>query len=181
VSRNEGELDDLATTSNLSTEYHKKNVSIQAFTMESEIFRTKFKLLLSSLLILFIWQPSAPFSQEIETVSLKTYKQLSIPVPNQMDLTKISPGKGYQVADSEFILQFYYDGNDIYGVILKRDKKVSIFMHWCFFRSCDESPYDIKLKIASAWTPPYDQTFFNAKLPEKLNYRFQGLKFYTTH
>lgn len=147
--------------------------------MQPEISRYKYKLLLSFLLTLFIWQPSAPFSQEIENVSLKTYKQLSTPVPSHMDLTKISPGKGYQVTDSEFILQFYYDGNNTYGIILKRDKKVSIFMHWCFFRSCEESPYDIKFKIAAAWTPPYDQTFFNAKLPAKLNYKFQGLKFYT--
>jgi hypothetical protein len=147
--------------------------------MQSEISRTKFNLGLSFLLILFFCQPLAPFAQEIENVSLKTYKQLSTPVPNHMDLTKISPGKGYQVTDSEFILQFYYDGNDIYGIIFKRDKEVSIFIHWCFFRSCEESPYDIKLKIASAWVPPYDQTFFNAKLPEKLQYRFQGLKFYT--
>ncbi len=147
--------------------------------MQPEISRYKSKLLLLFLLILFIWQPPASFSQEIENVSLKTYKQLSIPVSKHLDLTKISPGKGYQVTDSEFILQFYYDGNDIYGIILKRDKEISIFMHWCFFRSCEESPYDIKLKIASAWTPPYDQTFFNAKLPENLSYRFQGLKFYT--
>lgn len=147
--------------------------------MESEISRYKFKLLLPFLLTLFIWQPASSISQEFENVSLKTYKQLSIPIQNPMDLTKISPGKGYQVTDSEFILQFFYDGNSIYGIILKRDKEVSIFMHWCFFRSCEESPYDIKTKIASARTPPYDQTFFNAKLPANLNYRFQGLKFYT--
>jgi hypothetical protein len=147
--------------------------------MQTEHSQVKFKLWLSFLLIFLILQPSRLFSQEIESISLKTYKQLSTPVPNHMDLTKISPGKGYQVTDPDFILQFYYDGNDIYGIILKRDKEVSIFMHWCFFRSCEESPYDIKLKIATAWTPPYDQTFFNAKLPAKLNYRFQGLEFYT--
>ena len=151
----------------------------QAFTMEPEISFNKSKLWLALLLILFVWQPSTPYSQEIESVSLKTYKQLSIPVPSHMDLTKISPGKGYQVTDPQFILQFYFDGKNIYGIILKRDKEVSIFLHWCFFRSCEESPYNIKLKIAHAWTPPYDQTFFNAKLPAKLNYRFQGLKFYT--
>ena len=134
---------------------------------------------MSLLLIHFLWQPSATFSQEIESISLKTYKQLSIPVPSHMDLTKISPGKGYQVTDPWFILQFYFDGKDVYGVILKRDKEVSIFMQWCFFRSCEESPYNFKLKIATAGKPPYDQTFFNAKLPAKLNYRFQGLKFYT--
>ncbi len=147
--------------------------------MESEISGNKSKWGLSFLLILFLWQPSAPFSQEVENISLNTYKELSIPVPNLIDMSKISPGKGYQVTDPSFILQFFYDGNDIYGVILKREKEVSIFIHWCFFKSCEESSYDIKYKIAKARTPPYDQTFFNAKLPENLNYRFQGLKFYT--
>jgi hypothetical protein len=148
--------------------------------MESEISFSKFKLWLSFLLILFIWQPSATFSWEIENISLKTYNTLSTPVPNPMDMTKISSGNAYQVTDSKFILQFFFDGKDIYGIILKRDKEVSIFMHWCFFQSCEESPYDIKIKIVNALTPPYDQAFFNAKLPAKLNFRFKGLRFYTT-
>lgn len=147
--------------------------------MEPEISFTKPKLLLVFLLILFIWYPSAPFSQEIENISLKTYNQLAIPVPNPIDMTKISPGKSYQVTDPKFILQFFFDGKDIYGIILKREKESSIFLHWCLFRTCEESPYDYKLKIASAFTPPYDQYFFSAKLPANLKYRFQGLKFYT--
>jgi hypothetical protein len=147
--------------------------------MEPEISFSKFKRWLSFLLTLFIWQPSATFSGEIENISLKTYKTLSTPVPNPMDMTKISPGNGYQVTDPKFILQFFFDGKDIYGIILKRDKEVSIYLHWCFFRSCEESPYDINIKIVNAFNPPYDQSFFNAKLPAKLNYRFQGLRFYT--
>ena len=147
--------------------------------MEPKISFTKSKLLLSFLLILSIWYPSTPYSQEIENISLKTYSQLAIPVPNPVDMTKISPGKSYQVTDPKFILQFYYDGKDIYGIIIKREKESSIFLHWCLFRSCEESPYDYKFKIAAAFTPPYDQLFFSAKLPVNLKYRFQGLKFYT--
>lgn len=147
--------------------------------MEPEISFTKLKLLLSFLLILLIWKPSAPFSQEIENISLQTYSQLAIPVPNPVDMTKISPGKSYQVTNPKFILQFFFDGKDIYGIIIKREKERSIFLHWCLFRSCEESPYDYKFKIAAAFTPPYDQFFFSAKLPVNLKYRFQGLKFYT--
>lgn len=147
--------------------------------MEPKIPFSKFKRILSFLLILIIWQPSILFSQEIENISLKTYGQLAIPVPNPIDMTKIFPGNSYQVTEPKFILQFYFNGKDIYGVILKRDKEVSIFLHWCFFRSCEESPYDIKTKIASALTPPYDQLFFSGHLPPKLNYNFKGLKLYT--
>jgi len=147
--------------------------------MEPKISFTQLKLLLSFLLIIAIGKPSALFSQEIENISLRTYKQLAIPVPNPIDMTKISPGKTYQVTDPKFILQFYFDGKDIYGIIFKREKESSIFLHWCFFRSCEESPYDYKTKIAAALTPPYDQTFFEAKLPANLKYRFMGLQFYT--
>lgn len=136
-------------------------------------------LCLSLLLIVFILKPSTLFSSDAENISLKTYSQLAIPVPNPMDLTKLSPGKSYQVTHPEFILQFFFNGNDIYGIILKREKEISIHMHWCFFRSCEESPYDYKLRIADAFVPPYDQTFFNAKIPPKLRYKFQGLEFYT--
>lgn len=148
--------------------------------MEPEISHNKFKRWLSFLLILMIWAPSVAVSGEIENISLKTYNTLSTPVPNPMDMTKISSGNEYQVTDTKFILQFFFDGTDVYGIILKRDKEVSIFMHWCFFQSCEESPYDIKIKIVSAFTPPYDQFFFNTKLPPKLNFRFKGLRFYTT-
>ena len=147
--------------------------------MEPEISFTKLKFLLSFLLILLIWKPSASFPQEIENISLNTYSQLAIPVPNPIDMTTISPGKSYQVTDPKFILQFFFDGKGIYGIIIKREKENSIFLHWCLFRSCEESRYDYKLKIASAFTPPYEQFFFSAKLLPKLQYRFQGLKFYT--
>ena len=147
--------------------------------MESKSPLIKLKFLLSFLLILYIWIPSAPFSQEIETISLKTHSLLAIPVPNPMDMAKIFPGNPYQVTDHRFVLQFYFNGKDIYGIIFKRDKENSIFMHWCFFRSCEESPYDIQTKIVGSFTPPYDQFFFSGHLPPKLNYNFKGLRFYT--
>ncbi len=147
--------------------------------MESKILISKIKWLLSCLLVLFIWQPSAPLSQEIKNISLKTYSQLAIPVPGLIDMSKISPGNSYQVTDPKFILQFYFNGKDIYGVIFNRNKEVSIFMQWCFFKSCEESAYNIKSKIASALIPPYDQLFFSGNLPPKLNYNFKGLRFYT--
>ena len=109
---------------------------------------------LSFLLIVFVFKPSTIFSSETENISLKTYSQLAIPVPNPMDMTKLSPGKSYQVTHPKFILQFFFDGKDIYGIIFKREKGNSIFIHWCFFRSCEESPYDYNLKIADASTPP---------------------------
>jgi hypothetical protein len=151
--------------------------------MEFKISHHKIQRLLSLLLLLVVWSPSTPLSQPvsntIENISINSYKQLAVPVPNPMDMTKISQGSSYQVTDPKFLLQFFFDGKSIFGIIFKREKESSLFLHWCFFRSCEESTYDIKQKIASAFTPPYDQAFFTAKLPPNLSYQFQGLKFYT--
>jgi hypothetical protein len=140
---------------------------------------SQFKLCLLTLAMVLFFSPSTTFSNEPETISLKTYPQLALPFPNPMDLTKMATGKSYQVTHSDFILQFFSDGKNIYGIILKRKKEVSIYIHWCFFKSCEESSYDYKLKIANAFTPPYDQTFFTAKLPPQMKYQFQGLEFFT--
>jgi len=137
----------------------------------------RFKLCLSLFAMALLYSPSLSSSNALETVSLKTYPQRAFPFPNPIDLTKLATGKSYQVTHSEFVLQFFSDGKNIYGIILKRNKDVSIFIHWCFFRSCEESSYDYKLKIANAFTPPYDQTFFTAKLPPQMKYKFQGLEF----
>ncbi len=137
------------------------------------------KFCLSILAMVLFYSPPIASSNEPETISLKTYPQLALPFPNPMDLTQMATGKSYQVTHADFVLQFFSDGKNIYGIILKRKKEVSIYIHWCFFRSCEESSYDYKLKIADAFTPPYDQTFFNAKLPPHMKYQFQGLEFYT--
>ncbi len=140
---------------------------------------SRLKLCLSMLALVLFCSPSIGFSNEPKTISLKTYPQLALPFPNPIDLTKMATGKSYQVTHSDFILQFFSDGTNIYGIILKRKKEVSIYIHWCFFRSCEESSYDYKLKIANSFSPPYDQTFFNAKLPPHMKYKFQGLEFFT--
>ncbi|GJL80257.1 MAG: hypothetical protein NPINA01_32460 [Nitrospinaceae bacterium] len=133
----------------------------------------------SVLVLLFFCYPSPLFSNESEKISLKTYPQLAIPAPNPMDLTELPTGKSFQITHPDFILQFFFNGKVIYGVILKRSKEISIYIHWCFFRTCEESPYDYKVKIADAFTPPYDQTFFTGKLPAQIKYQFQGLEFFT--
>lgn len=149
------------------------------YTGENPFCLLQFRHCLSLLLVVFILIPSITFSNEPETISLKTYPQLALPFPNPMDLTKMDLGKSYQVTHTDFLLQFFSDGKNIYGIILKRKKEVSMYIHWCFFRSCEESSYDYKLKIANAFTPPYDQMFFTAKLPPNIKYQFQGLEFFT--
>ena len=137
------------------------------------------KYCLSFVLIVLIFSPSTLLSGTAKNISLSTYKELAIPVPNPMDLTTLPPRKTYQVTDSKFILQFFYDGKEIYGFIFKRDRDVSVYIRWCFFRSCEESPFDYNLRIADAFTPPYDQTFFTGEVPAQMKYQFQGLKFFT--
>ncbi len=114
-----------------------------------------------------------------EPVSLKTYPELAIPVPNPVDMTKLPVGKTFQIADPQFVLQFFFNGRDIYGVILKREKEHTIFLHLCFFRSCEESKYDYIEKIVSPFEPPYEKMFFSVKLPRQKNYEFQGLEFFS--
>lgn len=157
------------------------NVSSVFRFMENKYFFRSIQLRLClSILAMVLWHsPATAISSEPETISLKTYPQRAFPFPNPIDLTKMATGKSYQVTHSKFILQFFSDGKNIYGIILKRNKDVSIYIHWCFFRSCEESSYDYKLKIADAFRPPYDQTFFTAKLPPQMKYKFQGLEFYT--
>ncbi len=128
---------------------------------------------------LFLLLPNDASAADLQSVSLKTYKLKSFAVPNPMDLSRLPMGKTFQVAEDEFILQFYFDGRDIYGIIFKRQKEVSLYIEWCFFKSCEESQYDYVVKIADANKPPFDQQFFSVKLPAHLAYEFKGLKFFT--
>lgn len=142
-------------------------------------FRIKSKALLS--LLFFFPLSFFPGEQSfaLESISLKTYPELAIPVPNLVDMTKLPPGKTFQIADPNFILQFFFDGRDIYGVILKRDRERSIYLRLCFFRSCEESKYDFIEKIVSPFEPPFEQMFFSVKPPARLNYQFQGLEYFS--
>ena len=125
------------------------------------------------LLLLLAAKPSLAISN----ISLKKYPQLSIQVPNPMETAKLPARKTYQVNHEDFILQFFFNERDIFGYILKRNKSRPIHFRWCFFRTCEESPYDFKKVIAEAFNPPYSSGFFSIKFPAYLNYSFQGIKF----
>ncbi len=112
----------------------------------------------------------------LDRVSLKKYPELSIPVPNPMETAKLQARKTFQVNHEDFVLQFFFNGRDIFGYILKRNKTRPIHFRWCFFRNCEESPYDFKKVIAEAFNPPYSSGFFSIKFPY-LNYSFQGMEF----
>lgn len=116
-------------------------------------------------------------SHPVNPVSLKQYSNLSVVVPNPLDLTKLPFGKSFQVTHPDFILQFFFDKRDIFGIIFKRNLEKPIHMRWCFFKSCENSPYDFKVVIANPHSPPFDQGFFSVKFPPGLQYRFQGLEF----
>ena len=125
------------------------------------------------LLLLIVAKPSLA----IKNISLKKYPQLSIQVPNPMETAKLPARKTYQVNHESFILQFFFNERDIFGYILKRNKSRPIHFRWCFFRNCEDSPYDFKKVIAEAFNPPYSSGFFSIKFPAYLNYSFQGIKF----
>ena len=128
---------------------------------------------LTCLLLLLIAKPSLA----INKISLKKYPQLSIQVPNPMETAKLPIRKTFQVNHEDFILQFFFNERDIFGYILKRNKSRPIHFRWCFFRTCEESPYDFKKVIAQAFNPPYSSGFFSIKFPSYLNYSFQGIEF----
>ena len=107
---------------------------------------------LAILLALNLLTITPSLSWAIERVSLKKYPQLSIKVPNPMVTSKLPARKTFQVNHKNFVLQFFFNERDIFGYILKRNKKIPIHFRWCFFRSCEESPYDFKKVIAELKT-----------------------------
>ncbi len=116
-------------------------------------------------------------SHSFQPVSLKTYPTRALVVTSPIDLTKLSRKDTYQINDPNFILQFFFSGPKILGIILKRDPRFPVKMRWCFFRDCEESPYDYNVVIAEASNPPFVENFFEVKLPPGLQYNFQGLYF----
>ncbi len=139
----------------------------------------KLRIRTSTLTILtfyLLWAPSNP-ACAAEQISLKKYPALSLQVPNPMETSKLPARKTFQVNHQDFILQFFFNDRDVFGYILKRDKSRPIHFRWCFFRSCEESPYDYKKVIAQPFSPPYDSGFFSIKFPSYLNYSFQGIEF----
>ena len=132
---------------------------------------------LAILLALHLPTITPSLSWAIERVSLKKYPQLSIKVPNPMGTSKLPARKTFQVNHKNFVLQFFFNERDIFGYILKRNKKIPIHFRWCFFRSCEESPYDFKKVIAEPFSPPFASGFFSIRFPSYLHYSFQGIEF----
>ena len=114
-----------------------------------------------------------------ENISLKKYKIQAIKISNPVDLTRLPLNKTFQVNSPDFVLQFFFSGPDVLGVILKRNLDKPIFIKWCFFRNCEQSSFDYVSVIAQSNSPPLANGFFETKFPPGLNYHFQGLHFYT--
>ncbi|MBT6600572.1 MAG: hypothetical protein HOB32_02740 [Nitrospina sp.] len=115
------------------------------------------------------------YSQDI--ISFNQQAEDIITVPSKIDLTKLSRGGVFKVEHEDFVLQFFFNNRDILGLIFKRKPSIGIMVHLCLYRSCEETPYDLRKVIAKALEPPYDKTFFSIKFPKKLQYEFQGLEF----
>ena len=144
-------------------------------TCMAQIFSLRLAWLSILTLHLFLIIPS--LSWAIEKVSLKNYPQISIQVPNPMVTSRLPARKTFQVNHDDSILQLFFNERDRFRYILKRNKKHPIHFRWCFFKSCDESPYDFKKVIAEPFSPPYATGFFSIRFPSYLHYSFQGIEF----
>ena len=138
---------------------------------------TKSRYWIGSITIVFILLVAPNNAYCFDTISLKQYSVLNIPVPSKVDITKLPIGKTFQVNHSQFTLQFFFNNRDIFGFIFKRKPNIGIIAHLCFYRSCEETSYDLRKVVAKPQEPPYDKTFFSVKFPSNLQYEFQGLEF----
>jgi hypothetical protein len=121
----------------------------------------------------------APPAYSFENISLKKYKNQAIKVGNPVDLSRLPLDKTFQVNSPDFVLQFFFTGPDILGVILQRNLDKALFVKWCFFRTCEESPFNYVSVIAQPHGPPLANGYFETEFPHGLNYHFQGLQFFT--
>ena len=138
---------------------------------------TKSRYWIGSITIVFILLVAPNNAYCFDTISLKQYSVLNIPVPSKVDITKLPIGKTFQVNHSQFTLQFFFNNRDIFGFIFKRKPNIGVITHLCFYRSCEETSYDLRKVVAKPYEPPYDKTFFSVKFPSNLQYEFQGLEF----
>lgn len=122
-----------------------------------------------------LYLPAVSCGQEL--ASLSQYKTKAVLIQNPVDLTRLPVGEVYQINSAHFIIQFFFSGKVILGAVLKRDKKYPIHIRWCFFRSCEPSPYDYKAVLAQAYQKPLNEDAFQVRLPVKFDYKFQGLHF----
>ena len=137
------------------------------------------KTLVFIIAVLGIGSQLATPAYSFENISLKKYKTQAIKVGNPVSLIRLPLDKTFQVNSPDFVLQFFFTGPDILGVILKRNLEKALFVKWCFFRNCEESRFNYVSVIAQPHGPPLANSFFEIKHPPGLNYHFQGLYFFT--
>ncbi len=137
------------------------------------------KILIFQVSVLFFCLQSAIPAYSFETVSLKKYNAQATKVDNPVNLTRLPLNKTFQVNSPDFILQFFFSGPNVLGIIFKRNLDKALFVRWCFFRNCEESPFDYVSVIGQPHGPPLANGFFDIKHPPGLSYHFQGLHFYT--
>ena len=154
----------------------KSQPTIPLYASSSNLL-TKSRHWIGSITIGFILLVAPNNAYCLDTISLKQYSVLNIPVPSKVDITKLPIGKTFQVNHSQFTLQFFFNNRDIFGFIFKRKPNIGVIAHLCFYRSCEETPYDLRKVVAKPHEPPYDKTFFSVKFPSNLQYEFQGLEF----
>jgi len=141
-------------------------------------FLIRYRYLVRSITIILFLLFTPEQAYPLDSISFKQYSNLNILVPSKVDLTKLPIGKVFQVNHSQFTLQFFFNNNrDIFGFIFIRKRGTGIMAHLCLYRSCEDTPYDLRKVIAKPFEPPYDKTFFSIKFPQKLQYAFQGLEF----
>jgi hypothetical protein len=141
-------------------------------------FLAKYRYLVKSITIIFFLLLTQEQAYPLESISFKQQSDNTTPVSSKIDLTKLSRGDIYKVDHHDFLLQFFFNNNrDIFGFIFIRKRGTGIMAHLCLYRSCEDTPYDLRKVIAKPFEPPYDKTFFSIKFPQKLQYDFQGLEF----
>jgi hypothetical protein len=147
------------------------------FLWSSPVFVMKYLPFVCAVLSFGLHDPT--IAQSFEAISLKKYKIQANKVDNPVDLSRLALNKTFQINSPDFVLQFFFSGPDILGIIFKRNLKRSLFVRWCFFRTCEESPFDYVSVIGQSNSPPLANGFFEIKHPPGLNYHFQGLHFFT--
>ena len=136
----------------------------------------RYKKALIALLTILLNMP-LNIAWAVENISLRAVEPTGVIVPNPMETAKLARGKTFQVNHKTFSVQFFFNEKDIFGVILKRNKKHSIHFRWCLFKSCEESQYDYIKVIARISAPPFENGFFSIPYPSYLPYSFQGIEF----
>ena len=141
-------------------------------------FLTIYRCSIKSIIIIFFLLFTQKQAYPLEIISFKQQSDNTTSISSKIDLTKLSRGDIYKVDHHDFVLQFFFNNNrDIFGFIFIRKRGTGIMAHLCLYRSCEETPYDLRKVIAKPFEPPYDKTFFSIKFPQKLQYDFQGLEF----